>query len=420
MNQERIEFDIPQGVRSICDILVSHGEDGFLVGGSLRDLILGCPPGDWDLATTATPSKMMRIFRRVIPTGIEHGTVTVIINRETYEVTTLRSDDEYTDGRHPDSVKFVTNIEEDLSRRDLTINAIAWNPISKIISDPFNGRGDIADKCLRAVGDPLQRFDEDGLRIMRAARFAATLEFGIHKDTLNALAHKVERLQKVSTERKRDELIKLLLANKPSFGLHVLNDNGILPYLCDALAESAHQGHWGSIVQRVDNIGAKLHLRLAALFLDVAVDKLDAWMNRFIIDKRTKKKVRCLVGQMPLQYDESFSDVQVRKLAMQIGKEYLDDLCQLSQAAAMAYISPVDIQRPGLFSCRLKRMNMQRAVLSISELAVSGKKLMDALGVPSGKHVGRILDYLLQCVIEDPDNNNEARLIELAKKRESF
>ena len=190
---------LPRDVRTVCHVLHEAGESAWVVGGSVRDVIAGREPGDWDVATTAVPDRAIELFHRVIPTGVQHGTVTVLVGGRGIEVTTLRGDGAYSDGRRPDRVRFLGDIREDLARRDFTVNAIAYDPAAGRLHDPFDGAGDIERRLLRAVGDPPARFAEDSLRVLRGARFAATLGFRVEPATRDAIAgaaHLLERDRK--------------------------------------------------------------------------------------------------------------------------------------------------------------------------------------------------------------------------------
>ena len=209
---------VPSNVRAICEKLHNHGHEAWVVGGAVRDSIMGRPAHDWDISTSAHPRTLIeeRVFSRIVETGIQHGTVTVMLNGEGYEVTTYRGDGEYTDGRRPDKVTFLNTIEEDLARRDFTVNAIAYSPLSDTFCDPFGGRADIEAKVLRAVGDPSKRFAEDGLRVLRAARFVATLGFTIEAQTFAAIRPSLGTYANVSVERIQEEWFKAMTAEKPS------------------------------------------------------------------------------------------------------------------------------------------------------------------------------------------------------------
>lgn len=240
MNYEEIKkIEIPEILKKMGGIFKSNGFESYLVGGAVRDMILGKSASDWDLTTNAKPEDVIRIFKKVIPTGIAHGTVTVHFMGKEIEVTTFRSEGKYSDGRHPDNVSFDTTLDEDLSRRDFTINAIAANLEDGKIVDLFGGKNDIEKKIIRTVGNAHDRFMEDGLRPIRAIRFSAQLGFEIEDETLKAIENSCvqEKIKSISIERFRDELIKILKTDVPSVALHLLEKTGILkifiPELCE-------------------------------------------------------------------------------------------------------------------------------------------------------------------------------------------
>ena len=240
MTQNSIpEEAVPEDVLALCRELDQHGHQSWIVGGCVRDILRGGEAHDWDIATSARPDDVIHCFRRVVPTGMDHGTVTVLWKGEAYEVTTLRGEGPYSDGRRPDSVFFVDDIERDLARRDFTVNAIAYDPVSKGLSDPFGGRADIQSKTIRAVGEPLARFREDGLRVLRAARFCATLEFDLESETEAAIPGGLDVFERVSAERVRDEWVKTLNADRPSLGFEVMQRTGILQITFPRLAALA-------------------------------------------------------------------------------------------------------------------------------------------------------------------------------------
>src|ERR1700722_17969932 len=226
---------IPELAILVCSKLHDAGFQAYLVGGCVRDLAMGATPKDFDITTDASPEKIMELFPRNIPTGLQHGTVTVCMGEgidNHFEVTTFRVEGEYLDGRRPETVKFVKSVVEDLARRDFTINAMAFDPVRKILFDPFRGEEDLRNGVIRAVGSPPARFQEDGLRIMRAARFAARFGFTVETETFRGMAENLETLQKVSKERISDELCKTLLAPYPGTGLILLQTCGALDVVC--------------------------------------------------------------------------------------------------------------------------------------------------------------------------------------------
>src|SRR5438552_4972964 len=266
--------------------LRAAGKQAWLAGGAVRDLVrraeglyVGDPPQDFDVATDALPEQVLKLFPRVVPTGIQHGTVTVLSGEHKVEVTTFRGEGPYVDGRRPSSVTFLGDIDGDLARRDFTVNAMAWDPLAGVLRDPFSGAEDLRRCRLRAVGNALARFQEDGLRPLRAVRFACTLRLAIEPDTRRAITQALDTFAKVAQERVRDELIKLLLrGDPPSRGLRLLQRTGLLGRIIPELLESVHfvqnRYHawdvWRHTLRAVDNAPHDLVVRLAALLHDVA------------------------------------------------------------------------------------------------------------------------------------------------------
>ncbi|NBC29066.1 MAG: polynucleotide adenylyltransferase, partial [Spirochaetes bacterium] len=267
-------FQLPRSVKSIGRILGEAGYQCFLVGGAVRNLVMKSAPKDYDLATDARPEEVQRLFHRVIPTGIQHGTVTVVFKGENFEVTTFRTEAQYSDGRHPDEVHFETDIDADLSRRDFTMNGMAIDVSSGRLHDPFGGKRDIQARTVRAIGDPASRLREDGLRIMRAFRFAAQLEFEIDEDTYRALVEVRDGVSGVAAERIREELIRMLEAPRPSLGLSLMHRSGTLNLVLPELDRCAGTPQEGAVISDLlDHLllacdGAppeRLEVRIAAL-----------------------------------------------------------------------------------------------------------------------------------------------------------
>src|SRR5512138_1577096 len=232
----RARADLPPAVEKVLRTLDAAGHRTWIVGGAVRDLLLGRPRFDYDLATPATPEQVIGLFRKVVPTGIDHGTVTVVQDGEPIEVTTFRGEGAYVDGRRPERVTFHTDLEADLARRDFTMNALAWDPLAPEFRDPFGGRADMARKLVRAVGDPEARFGEDGLRAMRAVRFAAQLGYGLHPKTRAAIPDALDVVRKVSVERISDELARLLAAPHADRGLALMRTTGLLGAVLPAVS----------------------------------------------------------------------------------------------------------------------------------------------------------------------------------------
>ena len=270
----------PPGALFIITTLKDKGKRCYLVGGCVRDLLLNRSPGEWDLTTDAAPQEVTRLFEKVIPTGIDFGTVTVLIKDIPFEVTTFRRDERYSDGRHPASVTFSKSLEEDLSRRDFTINAMAYDPVSNEFVDKYSGEADAGAGLIRAVGDPVARFGEDGLRSLRACRFAAVLGFTIEENTFAAISKTLPVTKKVAVERVHDELVKMLKAKKPSIGLELMKKSGLLdlflPELINCLGiEQPPEYHkydvyWHSLFSCDAAPAGNLVVRLAALLHDIS------------------------------------------------------------------------------------------------------------------------------------------------------
>ena len=454
------KIKIPALLRDFNQVFEKNGFRAYLVGGAVRDIFLDKKASDWDIATNATPQDVMRIFDFVVPTGIEHGTVTVHFKKHEIEVTTFRTESGYSDGRHPDSVNYAATIEEDLSRRDFTMNAIAVNLENAAVVDPYRGRKDIRHKLIRTVGNARERFLEDGLRPVRAIRFASQLGFRIEDKTYRELF--TEDVQKkvagISLERFRDELLKLLKSEKPSSGLKLMEESGILDIFipefkaCRGCIQNDDRGY--HIFDVMDhNLYAcdgapteKPLVRLAALFHDIgkAPVRTERHENGMTIynfynhelesEKITRKimtrlkfsnaqtdKVCHLIKNHMFHYTPDWTDSAVRRFLVKVASENVEDLIDLRLADMYGkYNMPVRIHDSE--SCRLllelteriKKIEMQKQALSLKDLAVNGKDLI-AMGIPAGKKIGLILNELFEAVLEDPSMNQKEKLLELAK-----
>ena len=439
----------------MCRRLSKHGHHAWVVGGCLRDLLLGRPVNDWDLATSALPGEVQASFERVIPTGVAHGTVTVLYEGEKYEVTTLRGEGAYSDGRRPDDVFFVRDIHEDLARRDFTVNAIAYDPLDDRLEDPFDGLGDLDRGVLRAVGDPRERFGEDGLRVLRAARFVATLELDLEPDTEGAIPGALGTYRKVSHERVRDEWTKTMKAREPSRAFEVMRRTGILevtlPELLDQVGCEQNAWHaydvWTHTMKCLDAADGDAVVRIAALLHDLGkprsrarspktgdytfyhheklgADMADRWLRDYRFSNDERVRIVALVRHHLVCYDPSWSDAAVRRFIQRVGASEIDPLLRLARADTLAKGRPVDDDLAGLdeLRARVDRALAAGAALSTRDLAVKGEDVMARLGIPPGKRVGEILKALLERVIEEPALNERERLLELVdesgKRRE--
>ena len=438
------------------------GYKAYLVGGAVRDIFLHKKPHDFDAATNATPQDVIKLFKVVIPTGFEHGTVTVHFEGLEIEVTTFRTEAGYSDGRHPDKVNYAATIEEDLARRDFTMNAIAADLKNGKIVDPFGGRRDIKKKIIKTVGVPAERFLEDGLRPVRAIRFASKLGFSIEKCTFSEIFKKEiqEKTKSISIERFRDEFEKILLSAKPSVGLKLLEETGLLAIfipefsICRGCVQSDQRGfHKFDVLEHLFYAcdGApveKLNVRLAALFHDIGkpeakkivegengIQTITFYNHESIGEKITRStltrlkfsnsmidNVCHLVKEHMFHYESNWTKAAVRRFIIRVKPECLEDLYDVRLADMYGmWNEPVDVRFSASIQLllelkeRIKNELENRTVLSLKDLAVNGNDLINA-GFEKGKKLGLILNELLDCVIEDPSMNEKETLLNVAKK----
>jgi len=437
---------VPGPVVDICKRLRAEGHRAWIVGGCLRDVLLGRSPADWDVATSALPAEVQKAFRRVIPTGIEHGTVTVIERGVHYEVTTLRGEGAYTDGRRPDEVFFVKEIDDDLARRDFTVNAVAYDPLDERLIDPFGGLADMDARVLRAVGDARERFGEDGLRVLRAARFVATLEFDLDPETERAIPGALATYRKVSQERVRDEWMKSMKARRPSRAFDVMRRTGILGVTCPDLMEQVgcEQNRWHAYdvwrhsMECLDACEGDAVLRVAALLHDigkprtramgektgdytfydhdkVGAEMADAWLRTHRFSNEERERIVHLVRHHLVCYSDDWSDAAVRRFVRRVGTERLPELLELARADALGKGRPVDAELAALvrLAGRVAEIVARKEALGPKDLAVDGRDVMARLGIAPGRAIGRVLEALLERVLEDPTLNERERLLTL-------
>ncbi len=460
------KIQIPYELKKMNSIFKEAGFEAFLVGGAVRDILLEKSASDWDLTTNAHPQDVIRLFRHVIPTGIKHGTVTVHFMKKEIEVTTYRADQGYSDGRHPDKVVFAESIDDDLSRRDFTMNAIAASLDDGHLVDPFGGQLDIKNKTIRTVGNPHERFMEDGLRPVRALRFASQLDFCIENSTFLEISNceVQKKINSISLERFRDEFLKILKSPLPSVGLKLMEQTGILRLFIPELAEGrgvtqadARGFHQFDVLDH--NIfscdGAPKDnyiVRIAALFHDVG--KVRARSVSFEENPATKEKVEIihfwkheiysagiaekvlarlkfsnaeierichLIREHMFYYEPEWKDSSVRRFLVRVGKDYLDDLFELRLADNYGKNcekaepgSPV-IQNILELRARIKKIEDEHSALSLKDLKVNGKDLIER-GIQPGKKLGLILNELFQAVLDDPSMNDREKLLAVAEK----
>lgn len=446
------EFDldvIPPDVLALCRRLAETGHQAHLVGGGIRDALLGRTPSDFDLATDAHPEVVMRLFgqRFVIPTGLQHGTVTVLTgdppHQRHVEVTTFRGEGEYLDGRRPSSVTFSSTLQEDLARRDFTMNAIAFDPLTRVLSDPFEGRSDLHARLIRAVRDPLERFREDGLRAMRAVRQATQLGFEIEPLTQAAIPETLASFRKVSAERIRDELMKLLVAPEPSRGIELMRTTGllgeVLPELLEGVNHPQNRRYRGDVYQHtlaaLDQIAAVPVLRLAALLHGVAKPRsavpianapgeftfdgherlgaqlVDAICRRLRLSTDDRELVVALVSQHAFVYAPDWTEGEVRRFLRKVGLNRLEALFALREAevAGRGSGQQQDADTKEL-RARIEATLAASDVLGPGDLAINGADVMRVLGIRPGRRVGVILAALLERVLDDPALNSRETL----------
>ena len=439
---------VPTDVMAVLRTLRGASRQAWLAGGAVRDILCGVAAQDFDVATDALPEQVVRLFPRVIPTGMQHGTVTVLSGEHKVEVTTFRGEGRYLDGRRPSSVTFLADIEGDLARRDFTVNAIAWDPIDGVLRDPFSGVEDLRQRRLRAVGDPLARFREDGLRPLRAVRFASTLRLALDRPTWLAIPQALDVFARVAMERVRDELIKLLVRGaSPSRGLRLLLRSGLLarivPELLESVSFAQNRYHrwdvWRHTLRCVDAAPPDLVVRLAALLHDVAKprsaapkegapgentfydhEKLGARLatdilQRLKFPRRETERVALLVAEHNWHYLPEWNDATVRRVLARIGPEELPALWMLRRADLNARGRLVEegLANQAAAEARFQREIDRASALKVTDLAIGGEDVMRELRIGPGRQVGEVLARLLERVLDDPDLNTREKLIRL-------
>jgi len=440
---------VPPDVLALAERLRAAGKKSWVVGGCVRDSLLGRKVADWDLATEARPEEVMKIFPRAIPTGIQHGTVTVVHNKVHYEVTTLRGETTYSDGRRPDAVQFVEEITRDLARRDFTINAIALDPTTGAIVDPFDGQKDLASKVIRAVGKPVERFSEDGLRVLRAARFSATLGFQLDAETRAAIRPTLSTYRKVSQERVRDEWLKTMKSATPSVAFEIMKDEGILEVSCPEMLEGVgmeqNKHHafdvWGHAMACMDACVGDPVLRMAALFHDVGkprtraigektndytfydhervgAEMVEPICTRLKFSNEETARITDLVRHHLFHYADEWSDGAVRRWIKRVGPNRVEDLYALNRADVLGKgkDASADLAALSALEGHVERVMAAGAALSVRDLKIDGRVLMQELGLKPGRILGVILEALLDQVINDPAINDREELLRRAKE----
>ena len=436
---------LPENVSRIIDTLMRAGYEAYAVGGCIRDSLLGREPKDWDITTSASPAEVKALFPKTVDTVIAHGTVTVLLNREGFEVTTYRVDGTYEDSRHPKEVTFTPDLNEDLKRRDFTINAMAYNDTHGLI-DAFDGAGDLDRKIVRCVGDPKERFSEDALRMMRAVRFCAQLGFTVEEQTRSAICALAPTLKKISAERIQSELVSLLMSDHPE-EMRTLYETGITKVILpefDVMMQTAQNSphHMYTVgehtIQSLAQIESKKTLRLAMLFHDIGKpsckttgeDGQDHFyghpqkgsemarsiMRRLKFDNDTTQKVCCLVAG----HDQNppITERSVRRAAVSLGSGAFPDIFAVKRADILAqsdYQRSEKLAYVDQYEACYRSVIEKNQCLSLKDLAVSGRDLI-AAGMRPGPALGNVLNRLFELVLDDPDKNETGYLLRMARE----
>lgn len=443
-----MDIKLTQDVEYILNKLKEAGHESYVVGGCVRDSLLHRDLKDWDITTSAHPEEIVNLFDHTIPTGIKHGTVTVVLNKNNYEVTTYRIEGGYSDNRHPDKVIFTPSLKEDLSRRDFTVNSLAYNNIEGLI-DIFNGMDDLNRKTIKCVGDPDKRFNEDALRMLRAIRFSCQLQFNIEKATYKAISRNSSLIKNISAERIRDELIKMITSEMPSRGIRMLHETGLIDYIIPELKESVgfdqknphhDKNVFDHIMSVLDNSPDDLIVRLSALLHDIGkprtftIDKkgighfyghntvgasmAEEILRRLRFDNTTIKKVSIIINEHMSAYNV-MKNKTLKKFIGRVGVENIEELFELQIADSKGHRKDAD------YTPILKRREEVRKILaqgepiSVNQLKINGDDLMK-LGFRPGKEIGVLLKELLDLVLEKPELNTKEDLMQIVKNKKSF
>ena len=442
-----MKIEMPKKAKHIIETIQRAGFEAYIVGGCVRDSLLGREPEDWDITTSAKPWQIKEMFDRTIDTGIQHGTVTVMLDKEGFEVTTYRIDGKYEDGRHPREVIFTPSLIEDLKRRDFTINAMAYNEEGGLI-DVFGGLRDMEEKTIRCVGDPKERFSEDALRIMRAIRFSAQLGYGIEKRTKEAIRVMSPALKGISAERIQVELVKLIISPHPDY-LREAYETGvtkvILPEFDQAMDTPQNHPHHkynvgehtlAALIQtepdRILRLSVLLHDigKPSTLSTDekgvnhfyghasVGAQMAEKILKRLRFDNDTISQVSKVVRYHDYGNEWDPDMRMVRRAVNKIGQDVFPLLFPIKRADILAqsgYLQAEKLERLGKWHMLYQEVLKQRQCVSLKDLAVTGSDLI-ALGMKPGRKLGEALQGLLELVMEDPELNQKEKLLQEAEK----
>ncbi len=439
------KYKLDTTISEFNSVFNNNGFSLYIVGGAVRDFLLGKENHDCDFCTDALPEQVIQMFNHVIPTGIKHGTVTVLFKGQKFEVTTFRTEGKYSDNRHPDNVSFVSDLNEDLSRRDFTVNAFAADCRDGKIIDLFKGKRDLRKKIIRAIGDPYKRFSEDALRLMRMSRFCSKLGFSGEKETLKAAKELSHTIVNVSKERICDELFKILNSDKPSIGLRMLEDSGILQYILpevsicrtisqDKIGASDVLEHIFNCVDAAAFNNYDLSVRFAALLHDIGKPvcmKTEGNAIKFYghdvkgaeiavsCAKRLKcsnemiDKINILISEHMVRYSSSWTDGAVKRFINRVGLQNIEDLFKLQWCDQIA---SEGVSKKAQYKEFIQRIEKAlNEPISLKDLAIGGQELSE-IGIQKGPVMGKILNALLEEVIDNPNLNTKETLLYRAKE----
>lgn len=411
-----LRIELPKDVKYIIDTLCEHDFEAYAVGGCIRDSILKRNPDDWDITTNALPEQVKDLFKRTVDTGIRHGTVTVMIDKTGYEVTTYRIDGEYEDGRHPKSVEFSSELLEDLKRRDFTINAMAYNDKSGL-RDEFGGIGDIRKCMVRCVGNPKERFNEDALRMMRAVRLSAQLRFSIHRETLEAIRELAPNIKKISMERVQVELLKTLMSDKPET-VELFSECGLLKHILPQIDNILKSPKKTLVLRMLKNSEKTVVMRYGALLYYAGEEGARDTLKALKLDNYTIDMVTKLIKYeaVPIKVNE----VDVRQAMHDLGVDFIPllrtykrNIYKSKEEAMFIPMGKYLTQIETVYKLYQQIVERGDCVL-LKDLAVNGKDLID-MGMKPGEEIGEMLELLLRVVIEKPIENDRQVLLALVE-----
>jgi tRNA nucleotidyltransferase (CCA-adding enzyme) len=398
---------IPKNAVKILDKLTENGFEAYVVGGCVRDYIIGKEPKDWDITTSALPENIKKIFPHTVDTGIKHGTVTVIINRQSYEVTTYRIDGKYTDCRHPEEVTFTEDIKEDLSRRDFTMNAIAYNP-DYGFQDPFNGRSDIEKRIIRGVGNAEMRFKEDALRMLRAVRFSAQTGFDIEEKTFDAVRRNADLIKNISMERIKDETLKLICSDNLE-KMFLLKESGLYEYFFPELGEIIND----FTIKVLKNLPPDKILRLCAVTSSLGEKRTFELLKSLKLDNKTINETTAVIKRIN---DELTADRHKTRILMsEVGEQTARNIVAVRFAQEIAKGNLAKAKDIENVYDEIDEVIRKKQCYNMKMLAINGKDIQNA-GIKDGKLTGECLKNALEYVLEYPEKNDRDTLMELTKK----